>query len=78
MSVKAVIFDLYGTLVDISTDEEQEELWRKLALFYGYSGAVYEPRELKGAYFSLVKRQRQTLLEMGKGRTHRAFAGQGF
>ena len=66
MSVKAVIFDLYGTLVDISTDEEQEELWRKLALFYGYSGAVYEPRELKGAYFSLVKRQRQTLLEMEK------------
>ena len=27
------IFDLYGTLVDIHTDEKKEELWEKLALF---------------------------------------------
>ncbi len=29
------IFDLYGTLVDIHTDEVKPELWEKLALFYG-------------------------------------------
>ena len=40
---KNYIFDLYGTLVDIHTDEEQELLWEKLALFYGYYDAVYEP-----------------------------------
>ena len=27
------IFDLYGTLVDIRTDENKEELWEKLSLF---------------------------------------------
>ena len=32
---KNYIFDLYGTPVDIHTDEEQELLWEKLALFYG-------------------------------------------
>ena len=30
------IFDLYGTLVDIRTDEEKPGLWEKLALFYAY------------------------------------------
>ena len=40
---KNYIFDLYGTPVDIHTDEEQELLWEKLALFYGYYDAVYEP-----------------------------------
>ncbi|MFR2512747.1 MAG: hypothetical protein ACLS9K_13090, partial [Lachnospira eligens] len=40
---KNYVFDLYGTLVDIHTDEEQELLWEKLALFYGYYDAVYEP-----------------------------------
>ena len=39
---KNYIFDLYGTPVDIHT-EEQELLWEKLALFYGYYDAVYEP-----------------------------------
>ena len=27
------IFDLYGTLVDIHTEEEAEAVWEKLALF---------------------------------------------
>ena len=30
------IFDLYGTLVDIRTDESTPGLWEKLALFYSY------------------------------------------
>ena len=34
------VFDLYGTLVDIHTDEEPKEIWDKLALFYGYYGHV--------------------------------------
>ena len=31
---KNYIFDLYGTLVDINTDEDKSELWDKLSLFY--------------------------------------------
>lgn len=44
------IFDLYGTLVDIHTDEEQTLLWQKMALFYGFYEAYYSPLELKRAF----------------------------
>ena len=48
------VFDLYGTLVDIHTEENFPELWEKLALFYGYYGAIYEPKELQERYAELV------------------------
>ena len=43
------IFDLYGTLVDIRTDENKKELWDRLALFYVFYGAGYTPDELHQA-----------------------------
>lgn len=49
------IFDLYGTLVDIHTEEDRKELWEKLALFYGYYGAFYTGEELRDAYKRLTK-----------------------
>ena len=33
------LFDLYGTLVDIHTDEDSPAAWEALARFYGYYGA---------------------------------------
>lgn len=48
------IFDLYGTLVDIRTDEEKPGLWEKLALFYAYYGAQYKPDELRNSYRRLT------------------------
>ncbi len=48
------VFDLYGTLIDIHTDEGSEELWKKLALFYSYRGAFYEPMEMKETYEMLT------------------------
>lgn len=51
---KNFIFDLYGTLVDIHTDEEKDEVWEKLGLFYGYYGARYLPGELKEGYKRLT------------------------
>lgn len=49
------VFDLYGTLVDIRTDEEKKELWEKMSLFFGYYGAVYTPEALQKAYLELVR-----------------------
>ena len=49
------IFDLYGTLVDINTDEKSRNLWRKLSLFYSFNGAYYKSSELKNAYIEKVK-----------------------
>lgn len=54
---KNYIFDLYGTLVDIHTDEGKTELWEKLSLFYGYYGAVYQPGELQEAYQAMVAQE---------------------
>lgn len=51
---KTCIFDFYGTLCDIRTDETKPELWEKLALFYGFCGADYTPEELKNSYFRIV------------------------
>lgn len=49
------IFDLYGTLVDIRTDEESWELWSKMSMLYQYRGANYTPKELHDAYAAEVK-----------------------
>lgn len=49
------IFDLYGTLVDIKTDEEDSALWEKLTLFYNYYQADYTPLELKKTYEFVTK-----------------------
>lgn len=55
------IFDLYGTLVDIRTDESAPGLWKRPALFYSYYGAFWQPEELKSAYKELT-------LSMSEGR----------
>lgn len=44
-----LIFDLYGTLVDIRT-EENETVWEKTAIFFGFYGAHYTGPELKQAF----------------------------
>lgn len=49
------IFDLYGTLIDINTDENSSEFWCKLSLFYSFKGAIYTAEELKKSYKALVK-----------------------
>ena len=61
---KNLIFDLYGTLVDIHT-EENDFVWEKTALFFGYYGARYTPKELKECF------QRQM-------RSRQAAAGQSY
>lgn len=35
------IFDLYGTLVDIHTDEEKEALWEEMADAYKKAGCSW-------------------------------------
>ena len=44
-----LLFDLYGTLVDIHT-EESHVVWDKTALFFGYYGAHYSGATLKQAF----------------------------
>ena len=45
LQITDLIFDLYGTLVDIHTDEN-ETVWEKTALYFGFYGAAYTGSEL--------------------------------
>ena len=49
MTYTDLIFDLYGTLVDIHT-EESDAVWDKTALYFGFYGARYTGTELKAAF----------------------------
>lgn len=55
MRYQDCIFDLYGTLVDIHTDEERPQLWKDLAAWYREHGAPYAPEELQEAYIRTVR-----------------------
>ena len=50
------IFDLYGTLLDIHTDESMPSLWRRMALFMSFQGAAYKADELRRAYGAAIER----------------------
>ena len=56
MKYTDLIFDLYGTLVDIHT-EEDELVWEKTALYFGFYGAHYTAEELKTAFRTAMQRR---------------------
>ncbi len=51
-----LIFDLYGTLVDIHT-EESALVWEKTALYFGFYGAHYTGPQLKAAFTAAMGRR---------------------
>ena len=51
MQYTDLVFDLYGTLVDIHT-EEDAAVWEKTALYFGYYGAHYTGKALKDAFWA--------------------------
>ena len=54
MKYTDLIFDLYGTLVDIHTDEN-ELVWEKTALYFGFHGARYTGAELRTAFQTAMR-----------------------
>jgi len=56
MDKQHCIFDLYGTLLDIHTDEDAPRLWERMAEYYKARGASYRPEELRLAYRDAVRR----------------------
>ncbi len=55
------LFDFYGTLVDIRTDEQDPFVWEKLSEIYCGCGAHYTPRELESELRRLEKEQAETI-----------------
>lgn len=56
MQYTDLIFDLYGTLVDIHT-EEGLRTWEQTAIYYGFYGAHYTGKELKDAFEAQMKQR---------------------
>lgn len=53
MKYTDLIFDLYGTLVDIHT-EENDTVWEKTAIFFGFYGAHYTGDALKTEFLKVM------------------------
>lgn len=60
------IFDLYGTLVDIRTNETKTYLWNKMSAIYSAYGAFYSSAELRATYQCLCKQLAVGLPENGE------------
>ncbi len=54
MKYTDLIFDLYGTLVDIHT-EEDDTVWEKTALYFSFYGAYFTGPGLKAAFQSAMR-----------------------
>lgn len=67
MTYTDLIFDLYGTLLDIHT-EEDDAVWEKTAIYFGFYGAHYSGAELKQAF-----RAAMTAREAQAGQSYECF-----
>ena len=67
MKYTDLIFDLYGTLVDIHT-EEDDAVWEKTAMYFGFYGAHYTGAELKAAF-----RSQMSAREAKEGQSYECF-----
>ncbi len=67
---KNYIFDLYGTLIDIRTDEDDPALWDKMVILYGYRNAKYTPYELRRTYKELCSKEKERLKKAHPQRRH--------
>ena len=72
-----VLFDLYGTLADIHTDENMSRLRSGFSRFIRSNGAGYASAELKEAYFRLV-REKEEMMAIEAGSSERRLTVEAF
>ena len=66
--MKNYIFDLYGTLIDIRTNEAKFSLWKNMAVIFSMMGAEYTAKELKRQYKELTIEESKNQLLVIKDR----------
>lgn len=59
MAIKGILFDLYGTLIDIETDESMDEIYRAIAHYLTYHGVYLHRREVRDRYYQIMKEQKE-------------------
>ncbi len=60
---KNFVFDLYGTLADIHTDEGYPKLWQKVVEKYVENGALYSVKEFRKYYFQYLEDEKADILK---------------
>ena len=55
--IRAVLFDMYGTLVDIKTNEHRDDIFEELSRFLEYRRVFIPPGELKELFFAQINQQ---------------------
>jgi putative hydrolase of the HAD superfamily len=63
MTIKAIVFDLYGTLIDIETNEGLEEIYRGIAHYLTYQGIYLHRWEVRDKYYRIMKEQKEASAE---------------
>lgn len=58
--IRAVIFDCYGTLVDVLTNERKDEIFSSLSLYLRYYGANINSDTLKALFYAEKDRYLKT------------------
>jgi len=59
MNIKAIVFDVNGTLIDINTDEGSEEVYRAISHILTYQGIAMHRWEVRDEYFRIMDDQRK-------------------
>ncbi len=63
MALKGILFDLYGTLIDIETDESMEEIYRGIAHYLTYQGVYVHREEVRDRYYRIMKERKEACSE---------------
>jgi putative hydrolase of the HAD superfamily len=63
MRIKGILFDLYGTLIDIETDESMEKIYRGISRFLIYQGINLRWQNLRDLYYQIMQELRQSSSE---------------
>jgi putative hydrolase of the HAD superfamily len=63
MTLKCLLFDLYGTVIDVETDESMIEIYRAIAHFLVHHGVDIHRFELRDLYGEIMKHQRRASTE---------------
>ena len=57
MDIRALLFDINGTLIDIETDERMEQAYRAIGHFLTYQGIRMHRHDALNLYFQIMKEQ---------------------
>ena len=63
MIIKAFLFDINGTLIDINTDESNEEIYRGISHILTYQGISMHRWEVRDEYYRIMEAQRKASRE---------------